>query len=78
MKMVQKSFLLFKKEQDYDNDDDNDDDKWHVNKQYHTMIPAYTATGLFIGTLRMQIIDKVILNCPSTGYKAEIDFHGKV
>lgn len=42
------------------------------------MIPAYAATGLFLGTLRMQLIDKVVFECPSTQYRAEIEFHCKV
>ena len=26
----------------------------------------------------MQLIDKLVLECKKTGYKAEIEFHGKV
>ena len=41
------------------------------------MIPAFAGTGLFIGTLRMQLIDKLSLHCAQTGFKADIEFHGK-
>lgn len=41
------------------------------------MIPAFAGTGLFIGTLRMQLIDKLQLRCQQTGYRADIEFHGK-
>lgn len=26
----------------------------------------------------MQLIDKLVFECPKTGYKADIEFHGKV
>ncbi|KNB44741.1 oxysterol binding protein [Blastocystis sp. subtype 4] len=45
---------------------------------YNTIIPAFAGTGLFFGTLRMQLIDKLSFSCPKTGYSAEIEFHGKV
>ena len=46
--------------------------------QYNTIIPAFAGTGLFFGSLRMQLIDKLVFECPKTGYKADIEFHGKV
>lgn len=46
--------------------------------QYTTIIPSFAGTGLFIGTLKMQLIDKVVFACEKTGYRAEIEFHGKV
>lgn len=46
--------------------------------QYTTIIPSFAGTGLFIGSLRMQLIDKLIFECKKTGYRAEIEFHGKV
>ena len=44
---------------------------------YTTIIPSFAGTGLFIGTLRMQLIDKLVFECKKTGYRAEIEFHGK-
>lgn len=46
--------------------------------QYTTIIPSFAGTGLFFGSLRMQLIDKLVFECQKTGYRAEIEFHGKV